>query len=425
MQPSVRTILLGAAPIRPVFSAIVGDSFDSRVTFTRASAATYVDSTGIVQTASSGSPRFGYDPVTHAALGYLSEEARTNLVIQSGNPSSVNWSGFAATKTNPAVADPFGGTAVGLYTADGSNAQHGVAAATTTVVSGTKYATSGFFKAGTANRIQLAFYGIGFPQTDYINFSLVGSGSILATGGLAVGSIQAYPGGWYRLTATTASDQNQGNVNGMVAFFINSDTATRAPTYTSTETIYSTGAQMEAVSTNSPGPTSYIPTTTATVTRAADVASILTSAFPYNQAAGTFVETNTPLGDYNLKAFAMVAWQDDNDTLGIIRRDATGATLGKRWEGSAFKSPALAAIITGANDTGGTTKSALAYAANDIAFSNAGSLIGTDATVGLITPTVLYIGSYTGTQQWLNGHIGKLDYYNTRLFNDKLQSLTV
>lgn len=48
-------------------------------TFVRNSIATYYDSTGILQTASANTPRFDYDPVTHAAKGILIEESRTNL----------------------------------------------------------------------------------------------------------------------------------------------------------------------------------------------------------------------------------------------------------------------------------------------------------------------------------------------------------
>jgi hypothetical protein len=58
-------------------------ALDPRVTFTRASTATYTDASGTIQTAASNAPRWDYDPMTHALRGVLIEEARTNLLLNS------------------------------------------------------------------------------------------------------------------------------------------------------------------------------------------------------------------------------------------------------------------------------------------------------------------------------------------------------
>ena len=58
-------------------------SLDGRITFTRASTATYFDVTGTLQTATANTPRWDYDPVTHALRGLLMEDARTNLLLNS------------------------------------------------------------------------------------------------------------------------------------------------------------------------------------------------------------------------------------------------------------------------------------------------------------------------------------------------------
>jgi hypothetical protein len=58
-------------------------TLDPRITFTRASTATYFNSTGTMQTATTNTPRWDYDPVTHALNGLLFEEARTNLLLNS------------------------------------------------------------------------------------------------------------------------------------------------------------------------------------------------------------------------------------------------------------------------------------------------------------------------------------------------------
>jgi hypothetical protein len=65
-------------------------ALDPRITFTRASTATYVDQFGVMQTAASGVARFDHNPTTEESLGLLIEEQRTNLVLNSATLSTQN-----------------------------------------------------------------------------------------------------------------------------------------------------------------------------------------------------------------------------------------------------------------------------------------------------------------------------------------------
>lgn len=67
--------------MNPVTGAIVP------FTFSRAGAATYFDKNGVMQTAAAGMPRTDYDPVTKECKGYLIEEGVTNLKTYSSDPS--------------------------------------------------------------------------------------------------------------------------------------------------------------------------------------------------------------------------------------------------------------------------------------------------------------------------------------------------
>jgi hypothetical protein len=78
-------------------------ALDPRITFTRASTATYTDSTGTIQTAATNAPRWDYDPVTHQLRGVLIEEARTNSTLDSGNAATSNWSKTQIGNVAPAV----------------------------------------------------------------------------------------------------------------------------------------------------------------------------------------------------------------------------------------------------------------------------------------------------------------------------------
>ena len=79
--------------IRPSLTLDFANSqiFDPRITFTRASTATYFDAQGLMRTEASGVPRIDHDPVTGACKGLLIEEARTNLFTNSENAGTA-WS---------------------------------------------------------------------------------------------------------------------------------------------------------------------------------------------------------------------------------------------------------------------------------------------------------------------------------------------
>jgi hypothetical protein len=58
------------------------------ISFTRASAANYFNSAGVLTSATTNEPRFDYDPVTLVSKGLLVEVARTNLLLNSASLST-------------------------------------------------------------------------------------------------------------------------------------------------------------------------------------------------------------------------------------------------------------------------------------------------------------------------------------------------
>lgn len=425
MDAGVRTVLLVGSRLAMSLDLAVNGAFPASVTFTRASTATFVGSDGLIQTASSGVARFGYDPSTMTALGYLCEEARTNLSLYSGTLSDASWVVTNASKTT-GQTDPTGGTEAALITSDGTSGAHYVVASGS-VVNTTQYAISIFVKpSGGTTRIQLATGYTAFSTNVYANYSLTGSGSVLASGaGVSNAAVQAFLDGWFRLSfIATASGTGAGPVQ---IDFITGDSDTRSPTNSSTDAVYVWGGQIEATSAAWPAPTSYIPTAGSTATRAADVASMTGTNFSswYNQAAGTFITQATPGGDYNSRGRVLAARLDNNNNHQIYRSDAAGSAIGKRWVSItvAAASP-VATLNTSANDTGATAKVALAYATNDFALAVDGAVVETDAGGALPSPTALQIGTYDGASFWFNGHIASIKYYAKRLPNNKLQSLT-
>ena len=79
-------------------------------TFSRASIGTYFDSSGVLQTAPSGTPRFDHDPITHAPKGILIEESRINLQTSSQDIGS--WSYVGAFNSGTILAPDGTNTAI-------------------------------------------------------------------------------------------------------------------------------------------------------------------------------------------------------------------------------------------------------------------------------------------------------------------------
>ncbi len=404
--------------------------------FTRGSTGTFVGSNGLIQTAANNEPRFDHDPVTLASRGLLIEEGRTNLSLQSG--VIVNNSGWATLDVTAAVS----GTGL-----DGNNAYkisevastniHALAnlggtggASATSVVSGTNYTGSIFVKkvVGSVDWVQLTFGSVGFGVLQFANFN-ISNGTIGNSAGLTAGTvprIEGFSNGWYRISMTapaTATTSSTSNV--ALVFTNNTNTTTRAPSYlgsTSNEVLTSLW-QFEAGS----FPTSYIPTTTGTLARSADVCSITGGDFNnfYNQSEGTLFADITPQSIAQLATVLAVNSGSSQNQHGIYKTNAALAAAGLRWGATSVLTGFVtqAAIVTGTDVAISRSKLSYAYKLDDFSFAYAGTIVGTDTSGTLPSPTTMQIGNRDGTLQ-INGHLASIRYYKKRLPNAKLQALT-
>jgi hypothetical protein len=181
--------------------------------------------------------------------------------------------------------------------------------------------------------------------------------------------------------------------------------------------VYVWGAQLEAGS----FATSYIPTTTAQVTRTADSVTMTGSNFSswFNASAGTFVVE----GDYALISSGNPGLlQVDDGTTNERYMLRIGAGVAQFF---VLSGGSTQANITASVTAGTPFKQAGAYAANDFAASVDGGTVGTDVSGSLpVAPTTLRIGQAAIGSAFANGHIRRIRYYPTRLPNAQLQVLT-
>ena len=193
--------------------------------------------------------------------GFLCEWARTNLFLQSEDFLTTWWPlGIGAVTTNQTTA-PNGTMTADLFTLAASFGAQWVTQSLTTTAA--VYSQSIYVKPNGHNYIQCnAVWGI---SLGYVNFDL--SNGTVGTQSLWTGTIETLPNGWYRIKVVTNTiSATTANVSFAA---VPSSTATRGQTAAGTGTsgFYIWGAQFELWQNVS----SYIPTTTTTVTRNIDV----------------------------------------------------------------------------------------------------------------------------------------------------------
>jgi hypothetical protein len=352
---------------KSLVDAVTGASL---ITFTRASNGTYVDSAGVIQTAATNVPRFDHNPITGESLGLLVEAQRTNLVL------------------NSATFQPTSGGTPAAYTVD------------QVAPDGT---TTGSRQTAANPRTFVDYTGIANALYTFSFYCRV-------TSGTAAFSIQLK-----NATTDTVITSDTGAV---------ATTTWRRFTISGTTAGATPGARVELIGV-APGlvfwgdqleegafPTSYIPTTTATVTRSADVASITGSAFSgwYRQDEGTFYGEATGLSSG--ATITVRASADAGERIQFVNGLGQTAVISAAAAQAIFGSP-------------GTNKQAFAFKANDFAQKRVGVALETDSSGTLPVVDMATIGKFDfGGLDSLNGHIRRLVFWPVRSPNTTLEALT-
>jgi hypothetical protein len=401
-------------------------------TVTRATNATRVNASGLIESVASGIPRLDYfaSGGTVGCPALLVEPSGSNLVVQSQNWLASGWRSDATANVTTVSAttgtlDPLGTyTANAISPTSGSTSHLKVGSdSAISFTSGTVYTASAFFKQGVGNAgryIQIAWPATRFAANTFANFDLELGTVALVTGSTVTADIENYGNGWYRCRCTNTCISTGTGANGISIALIETSGATRLPTFTGTTTdvLYGWGAQTETGSVA----TSYIPTTTAAVTRNADVVSVS------GAVSGSIGQTQgTIYAEVDLKNFT-------NATRIFAISDGTQAnriailfnTTNRIRLLATVTSATQADINTATNQPAGIYKIAAAYALNDYALYVNGQQIGTDATALVPACSSVFLGTLeTGSGlSSLNDRIRAAALYTTRLTNAELAALT-
>ena len=273
----------------------------AHINFSRVSTGTFVGSNGLIQTAAVNAPRLEYDSASLTLKGLLVEPGSTNIV-----PSSVNFTTGQQSWVNQNAST----LQISTIAPDGSNTAFQVSNTinlssfirNNTNTSNGTYTLSFWAQYVSGNGL-IFLEAFQVSASDYFNIQ---NGTVVNSVGKSLYTIQAYPNGWYRCTATkqfTSGSPCTGAVY-LGAYGL----------YTGNVTFNLWGFQVEQGTVA----TSYIPTTNLAVTRAPDVVNTNTTAFKgyYNQTQGTVVYKAIPKNTYINQVIGSF---NDNTSLNFIR----------------------------------------------------------------------------------------------------------
>jgi hypothetical protein len=222
----------------------------------------YIPTTSTINSA----PRFDHNPTTGESLGLLVEEQRTNLLLQSED-FSTTWTASRTSITANVEVAPNGTTTADKLIANTDANTHSVNQnATLTAASWT---FSVFLKQAEYDGARILVFD-GTSITYGAIFDLATGSFVSSTNSPLGTSVSPAGNGFFRCSITVTGTAATGAAQVRPVSAGGDNFAGDG-----TSGIYLWGAQLEAGT----FPTSYIPTTTATATRAADVASISGSNF--------------------------------------------------------------------------------------------------------------------------------------------------
>jgi hypothetical protein len=401
-------------------------------TFTRATTATRVNASGLIESVASGVPRIDWLGQSCPAL--LVEAAGTNFarwvnqMTAQDTPAASGGMTITTGSTDFLAPDGTSGSITKYVggAASGSSQYAYYSGGGVTVTASGQHTFSLFVKAGATNplnfcALQFALY-TGGSGTAISYFSLA-SGTALTAGA----SIQDYGNGWYRLISapyTIASGDLSGNLifsmaegNGDVSF-----PASGALNLTA----YIWGAQLETGSIA----TTYIPTTTASATRAADVCSVSGVSGYIGQTEGT-IYAEVDVRNLGLIA-SLINIQTTAYTSGAVRIETTASNQLRIQIRDASGNSRLDNTISSPTLSSGINKIAVGYSsdASGVITALNGTIINTttvSASFGSLGATKVHLGTREQAGAYdlfLNNRLRAAAIYTTRLTNDQLANIT-
>jgi hypothetical protein len=351
--------------------------------------------------------------------GLLVEPASTNLCLQSEDINTT-WGSVNATPTQDTEETPDGDTTnkyIKLVDNGGGGTSSVAVQQVITVAANTKYTASVFLKADQLSfaRLRAGGYDGGTNGDQY--FGLSGAGTKGTASNLDDSSIESYPNGWYRCSITWT--QGAGDTSFTFTINVANSISSNAVDRDGTSSIFVWGMQVEAGSIA----TSYIPTTTASVTRNKDDISLTGASDLIGQSEGTlYVEIDWRLATGVAQRLLTASDGTIDNSIAISKNSANNLIMFAVANNVNITSQGESSTAYS-----GIQKFAFAYKTDDFELYRNGSSISTDTSASLAalaTLTDIDIGQRENASEQANMWIRAVALYKTRLTDDQLADLT-
>jgi len=364
----------------------------------------------VLQAATVDEARFDHDPATGESKGLLIEESRTNGVSASATLNTSLAIQNATWRTDSVIA-PDGTQTADVLVPSADNSFHRGYAGLTTASTNT---ISVFAKAQGYNFLRMAQWNASTGLNDwYADFNL-SSGTATGGGGsyYTSASIEDVGNGWYRCSVSGSYNA----ANGIVLNVCN----TLGGTYFVGDTFSGValwGLQYEAGS----FPTSYIPTSGSTATRALDSAYMDITAGTFGDELTVYAEVDDAPKGYFPR---IISLRDTTSNAGPFDfYTSSGSAIGNDsitariyGFGAVRADPSLSYL---------SRKLAAAYDVTGLsAMSDANTTVQTDSSIVFPQANRIYIGAYSTTQGLPNVGIKKLALYPKKLSDATITAMT-
>jgi hypothetical protein len=373
---------------------------DGQLSFTRASTATRVNASGLIEAVASNVPRLDYLGSTCPRLNL--EPQRTNLYLYSNDFSDVNWAKSESSITSNAIISPDGTVNSWKLNDNTINAQHALLRSLGGITS--PYAISFFVKSAEYSKCCIENYSDG----GRVVFDIATKTVVSTSANFTSATIQQYANGFIRISAITVGTTG----NKAMGLGLVNDLGQDSFVGTGTKGIYVYGAQAEAGS----YATSYIPTTAASVTRVADVASKTGIASLIGSTEGVlFVEADMTLNSATSRIFIDV---NDNDLTNRALISISNNVVGGFVQGVTRVSYTI--------PSSGRYKIAFGYKSGDfVLYVNGVQRSTSSASVTFSGMNQIFLGhTFAGTTTQPSDPIAQALLFKTRLTNAQLAELT-
>ena len=376
--------------------------------FSRNTTATRINKDGLIENVGNNVPRLDYEGGGCPSL--LLEPQSTNSVAQSEEFSGTL---IGVTVLRNQTIAPSGIISADKLSDNSASGEHLInSSATLSMVSGTSYSFSAFFKAdGTSGKGVLRYYN---GSTFHFGVFNLDDG-VVSYNSNGTSKIEAYSNGWYRCSISFTAGGTYSNPP--VQIGIGNSLNQFAYQGASSLGVSFWGVQMETQS----YPTSYIPTSGSTQTRLAETANGAGNSSTFNDSEGVlFADISAWANDETLRK-VQVNDNTGNNNITIDYYSSSNSIRANLWNGSSQYS-----YIYTLTDVTLSTKVAFLYKSSEFKFYVNGIKVN-ESSSGSTFPSgtlkTLDLSTSNGSSPFY-GKTKQIQYYNTALTDLELETLT-